>query len=144
MKPDAAIRKLVGEFRAGWNAHDAIRLASVLADDAEFTSWRGDHVGGRVGVRAHHAAMFEGILRDSVLTIDGLQVRPIRPDVTAVDVWWSMTGARDDAGALRPPRRGIMALLVTRTGESPWQILIFHNVEVPRDAPGPAQGTGPG
>jgi uncharacterized protein (TIGR02246 family) len=132
---------LVAEFRAGWNAHDAVRLAAVFAEDADFTSWRGDHVGGRVGVRAQHAAVFKGSFRESILNIDGLQVRLVRPDVAAVDVWWSMTGARNEDGTLRPPRRGVMALVVTRSDDAPWRILVFHNVEVPRDAPGPAQGT---
>jgi hypothetical protein len=34
-----------------------------------------------------------------------------------------------------------MDLLVTRTAKGPWQISVFHNQEVPREAPGPAQGT---
>jgi uncharacterized protein (TIGR02246 family) len=143
MEPEEAIRRLVAEFRAGWNAHDEIRLSSVFADDAEFTSWRGDRVGGRVGVRAHHAAMFRGILKETVLNVDGIQVRLIRPDVASVDVWWSMVGARDDAGRLRPPRRGVVALVVDRDGSGAWLVRVFHNVELPREAAGPAQGTGP-
>jgi uncharacterized protein (TIGR02246 family) len=138
---DRAIRAVLAEFRAAWNVHDAGRLAAVFAEDAQYTSWRGNRAGGRVGVRAHHSAGFQGMLKDSVLTIDGLRIREIRPDVASVDVWWSMTGARDTAGALRPPSRGLMALVLTREGENPWRILVFHNREIPFDAPGPAQGT---
>lgn len=139
VETERAIRALVAEFRAGWNAHDEVRLAAVFAEDAEFTSWRGDRVGGRVGVRAHHAGMFRGILKATVLSVDGIQIRLLRPDVASVDVWWSMTGARDDFGTLRPPRRGVLALLVDRDGAGPWMIRVYHNVELPRDAPGPAQ-----
>jgi uncharacterized protein (TIGR02246 family) len=138
---EPAIRALVGKFRAAWNAHDAGRLAAVFAEDAEFTSWRGTRAGGRVGVRARHSAGFQSTLKDSILTVDGMKVREVRPDVASVDVWWSMTGDRDEAGKPRPPRRGLMALLVTRSEEGPWQILVFHNMELPLDAPGPAQGT---
>jgi uncharacterized protein (TIGR02246 family) len=141
VEPDKAIRALVAEFRAAWNAHDAVRLAAVFAENADYTSWRGNRAGGRVGVRAHHSAVFQNALKESVLTVDGLKVRTVRPDVASVDVWWSMTGARDEAGALLPPRRGLMDLLVSRTEEGPWQILVFHNQQVPREAPGPAQGT---
>jgi uncharacterized protein (TIGR02246 family) len=139
--PEEAIRSLVAEFRAAWNAHDAVRLATVFAENADYTSWRGNRAGGRVGVRAHHSAGFRANLKESILTVDGLKVRMVRRDVASVDVWWSMTGARDDDGALRPPRRGLMDLLVTRTEDGPWQISVFHNQEVPREAPGPAQGT---
>ena len=140
MEAEPAIRALVAEFRAAWNLHDEARLAAVFAEDAEFTSWRGDRVGGRVGVRAHHAAVFRGILKASTLSVDGILVRLVRPDVASVDVWWSMTGAEDDAGQLRPPRRGVQALLVDRDADGPWLIRVFHNVELPRDASGPAQG----
>ncbi|MCI4325014.1 MAG: SgcJ/EcaC family oxidoreductase [Thermoplasmata archaeon] len=141
MASDRAIRALISEFRGAWNAHDAGRLAGVFAEDALYTSWRGNRAGGRVGVRAHHSAGFQGMFKDSVLTVDGLKIRDIRPDVAAVDVWWSMTGARDNAGAVRPPSRGLMALVVTRENAEPWRILVFHNREIPSDAPGPAQGT---
>ncbi|MCI4369723.1 MAG: SgcJ/EcaC family oxidoreductase [Thermoplasmata archaeon] len=135
---ERAIRALVAEFRAGWNAHDAARLSAVFAEDADFTNYRGERARGRVGVRTFHAAMFEGTFRETVLSVDGLAIRSIGEGVASVDVWWSMTGARNDDGALRPPRRGLMALLVTHSDAGPWQILVFHNLEVPRSAPGPA------
>ncbi|MCI4328010.1 MAG: SgcJ/EcaC family oxidoreductase [Thermoplasmata archaeon] len=141
MPPDRAIRALMAEFRAAWNAHDAARLSAVFAEDADYTSWRGNRAGGRVGVRAHHSAGFQATLKESVLTVDGLKIREVRPDIASVDVWWSMTGARDEAGALRPPRRGLMDLIVRKSEKGSWEILVFHNVELPRDAPGPAQGT---
>jgi uncharacterized protein (TIGR02246 family) len=139
--PDRAVKALMAEFRAAWNAHDAARLSRVFAEDTEYTSLRGNRAGGRVGVRAHHSAGFQTMLKESVLVVDGIKVREVRPDVAAVDVWWSMTGVRDEAGALRPPQRGLMALVLTRAGANPWRILVFHNMEVPREAPGPAQGT---
>lgn len=131
----------MAEFRAAWNAHDAARLSGVFAEDADYTSWRGNRAGGRVGVRAHHSAGFQTTLKESILTVDGIKVREVRPDIASVDVWWSMTGARDEAGALRPPRRGLMDLIVRKSEAGKWEILVFHNVELPRDAPGPAQGT---
>jgi|HubBroStandDraft_3_1064219.scaffolds.fasta_scaffold752560_1 uncharacterized protein (TIGR02246 family) len=133
------IRAIVAEFRAGWNAHDPARVAAVFADDAEFTNFRGDRAHGRVGVRAFHTTVFEGIFKETVLTVDGIRVRPVTDNVASVDVWWSMTGARNEDGGLRPPRRGLMDLIVSRAPEGPWQILVYHNLELPRGAPGPAQ-----
>jgi uncharacterized protein (TIGR02246 family) len=135
---ERAIRTLVAEFRAGWNAHDAARLASVFAEDADFTSFRGERARGRVGVRAFHAEVFESIFKESELVVDGLTVRLVRDGVASVDVWWSMSGARTEGGQLRPPRRGLMALVATRPAGRAWQILVFHNVELPQGAPGPA------
>ncbi|HKV90703.1 MAG TPA: SgcJ/EcaC family oxidoreductase [Thermoplasmata archaeon] len=139
MDPEAAIRALVADFRAAWNDQDAAKLAAVFAEDAEFTSWRGDRVGGRVGVRTHHAAVFAGILRGTTLNVDGVLIRFVRPDVAAVDVWWAISGTRDESGGLTPPRRGVQAWIVDRDVHGRWLIRVFHNIELPRDAPGPAQ-----
>jgi uncharacterized protein (TIGR02246 family) len=138
---DRAIRALIAEFRAAWNAHDAVRLATVFSEDADYTSWRGNRAKGRVGVRAHHSGGFQTNFRESVMTVDGIRIHEIRADVAAVDVWWSMSGARDLEDTVRPPFRGLMALVVTRESNGPWRILVFHNREVPPEAPGPAQGT---
>jgi uncharacterized protein (TIGR02246 family) len=134
---ERAIRALVAEFRAGWNAHDAARLSAVFAEDADFTNYRGDRAHGRVGVRAFHTSVFEGIFRETVLAVDGLQIRPVRDGVVSVDVWWSMSGARTRDGGLRPPHRGLISLIVTRNESGPWQVLVFHNQDLPTSAPGP-------
>ncbi|MCI4327693.1 MAG: SgcJ/EcaC family oxidoreductase [Thermoplasmata archaeon] len=135
---ERAIRALVAEFRAGWNAHDAARLSAVFAEDADFTNYRGDQAHGRVGVRAFHASVFEGIFRETVLAIDGLRIRPVREGIASVDVWCSMSGASSREGGLRPPYRELVSLLVTRNESGPWQILVFHSQDLPRSAPGPA------
>ena len=135
---ERAIRALVGEFRAGWNAHDAARLSAVFAEDADFTNFRGERAHGRVGVRTFHAGVFETIFRESVLSVDGITVRNVQDGVASVDVWWSMSGARTESGELRPPRRGLIDLLVTRPNGRSWRILVFHNLELPQGAPGPA------
>jgi uncharacterized protein (TIGR02246 family) len=134
---ERAIRALVGEFRAAWNVHDAARVAAVFAEDADFTNYRGEGAHGRVGVRAFHSKVFAGIFKDSEVTVDEIVVRMVRDGIAAVDVRWSMTGARTEDGKLRPPRRGLMNLLVTRSDGRDWRILVYHNVELPSDASRP-------
>jgi uncharacterized protein (TIGR02246 family) len=137
---ESQIRRLVAAFREAWNRHDAAAMAALFSDDAEFTSWRGARVGGRVGVRTYHAEAFRMRYAESVLHVDGVQVRILRPEVATVDVWWSITGSKFDTGTLRPPRRGVTAIVATHDGEErPWELRIVHHTEVPRDAPGPPE-----
>lgn len=138
--PEEEVRRLVSKFREAWNRHDAAAMSALFAEDAEFTSWRGVRVGGRVGVRTYHAEAFRMRYAESVLHVDGVEVRILRPDVATIDIWWSITGSRFDSGAMRPPRRGVSAVVATRDGEDgPWMLCIVHHTEVPRDAPGPPE-----
>jgi uncharacterized protein (TIGR02246 family) len=140
MTPEDEVRRLVSRFREAWNRHDAAAMAALFAEDAEFTSWRGVRVGGRVGVRTYHAEAFRMRYAESVLHVDGQQVRFLRPDVATLDVWWSITGSKFDSGALRPPRRGVTAIVAAKDGdERPWELKVVHHTEVPRDAPGPPE-----
>ena len=67
------------------------------------------------------------------LTQDGAvetRVRLIRSDVAAVDVKWTMTGARDPHGNPWPARTGLLNWIVTRHGER-WLIDVSHNMDLP-------------
>ena len=46
--PEESIREVVKDCMDAWNKHDAKALASLYAEDGEFTSWVG-WVKGRVG-----------------------------------------------------------------------------------------------
>ena len=67
---------------------------------------------------------------DSRLTVLETRVRMIRPDVAAVDVKWTMTGARDPHGNPWPERVGLLNWIVTRHGER-WLIDVSHNMDLP-------------
>ncbi len=58
-----------------------------------------------------------------------IRTRPIRPDVTAVDVHWQMTGATDAQGNPRPDRRGLLSFPMEKNAGQ-WQIGVMHNLDL--------------
>ena len=130
MTADQAIEDLVRTLEAAWNRHDARAFAEAFAEDADFTNVFGMVQKGRAGIEAGHAPVFKTMFKDSRLTVMETRVRLIRPDVAAVDVKWTMTGARDPHGNPWPERIGLLNWIVTRHGER-WLIDVSHNMDLP-------------
>ena len=125
-----AIEGLVRALETAWNRQDAHALAEPFAEDADFTNVFGMAVRGRAAIEALHAPLFKTMFTDSHLTVLETRVRMIRSDVAAVDVNWTMAGARDPHGNPWPERVGLMNCIVTRHGER-WLIDISHNMDLP-------------
>ena len=125
----AGVDGLAARFAAAWNVHDAQAFAHLFAADAEFTNVAGVHVSGRVAIEQLHAGVFATVFRDSQLSIEGTRSRPLAADLIAADVTWSMTGARTRDDEPRPPRRGVMALILRGHGDA-LEIEVMHNLEI--------------
>ena len=130
MTAHKAIEDLARALEAAWNRHDAHALAEPFAEDADFTNVFGMVATGRAAIEALHAPLLKTMFTDSRLTVTGTRVRLIRPDVAAVDVRWTMTGARDPHGNPWPQRVGLLNWIVTRHGEH-WLIDVSHNMDLP-------------
>jgi uncharacterized protein (TIGR02246 family) len=127
---EQAIEGLVRALEAAWNRHDARAFTEAFAEDADFTNVFGMAVRGRAAIEALHAPLFKTMFTDSHLTALGTRVRMIRPDVAAVDVKWTMTGARDPHGKPWPERAGLLNWIATQHGER-WLIDVSHNMDLP-------------
>lgn len=125
-----AIATLVAALVDAWNRHDAAAYAAPFAADAEFTTVFGTVQHGRAAIAAAHAAIFRGMFRDSRLAVHETRIRFLRPDVAAVDVAWTMAGARDPQGKDWPDRRGLLNLVATREAAG-WSIAVSHNMDLP-------------
>jgi uncharacterized protein (TIGR02246 family) len=130
MTANTAIGDLVRALEGAWNRHDAHAFAQAFAEDADFTNVFGMLQKGRAGIEAGHAPIFKTMFKDSTLTVTETRVRLIRPDVAAVDLKWTMTGARDPHGNAWPARTGLMNWVVTRHGER-WLVDVSHNMDLP-------------
>ena len=127
---EQAIEGLARALETAWNRHDAHALTEPFAEDADFTNVFGMAVRGRAAIEALHAPLFKTMFTDSHLTVLETRIRMIRPDVAAVDVKWTMTGARDPHGNPWPERVGLLDWIVTRHGER-WLIDVSHNMDLP-------------
>lgn len=84
---------------------------------------------GRAAIAASHAAIFQTMFSDSMVTIKETRIRFIRDDVAAVDARWEMTGARDAQGKPWPLRRGLMSMIATQE-DCAWLFRVFHNQDL--------------
>jgi len=142
MSPDSdvgqAAQRIANAFAAAWNAHDARVFAAIFAEDADFTNVFGMRARGRAAIEKFHRPIFETMFKDSHLEITDRQLRPIRPDVAALDMNWSMTGARDPAGNEWPKRQGLISMVIARE-QSDWSVVVMHNMDLPEKGMAEAQ-----
>jgi len=125
-----AVQALVHALVAAWHRHDADAYAAPFADDAEFTTVFGTVQRGRAAIAAAHAAIFRTMFKDTILAAPETRIRFLRPDVAAIDVAWTMTGARDPEGKAWPERRGLLNQVATAEN-GVWSIAVSHNMDLP-------------
>jgi uncharacterized protein (TIGR02246 family) len=126
---EGGIKKVLADFEAAWNGHDAKAFSMVFAEDADFTNVRGTSAHGRAEVEKFHAPRFATNFRDSHLTITESKIRFIKPDVAAVDARWEMTGAKSPEGQDIPLRKGLLNFVMTNEAGK-WSIAVMHNTDL--------------
>lgn len=127
---EKAIRDVLDRFKDAWNRHDVHAFASLFAEDADFTNWRGDSASGRANIEEFHTLPFATIFKTSVLTFADVKIRFIRPDIASVDGRWNLTGATDAQGNPRPDRKGLLTFVMTKSASGKWEITIAHNLDL--------------
>ena len=126
---ERAIRAVMDRFVDAWNHHDAKAFATVFAEDADFTNWRGTGASGRSKIEAFHAPVFATIFSKSHLEYTDIKTRFVRPDVATVDVHWKMSGAIDAQGNPRPEREGLLSFVMANSAGQ-WEIVVMHNLDI--------------
>jgi uncharacterized protein (TIGR02246 family) len=137
---ESALRTIVQEEVAAWNAGDAVAYSRHFAPDGIFVNIRGEY---RTGVQAftnQHEFLCNGPFHGSTLHQDVVSVQFVRPDVAVVEVLTAVTGIQklspgtntDEKGRLRTR---LLQVLVRDGGE--WKITDYHNTDVKADVPAP-------
>ena len=124
----AAIKQAVANFIDCFNQHDAHAIALTFADDADLTNTRGATTHSRQGLEQLFTTLFSGRLKSAHRTISIRDVRFLTPAIASVDSRWEMTGTRTDDGTEMPPRKGILALVMTKQNGH-WLIAVYHEPE---------------
>jgi uncharacterized protein (TIGR02246 family) len=125
---DAAIDRVEAAQASCWNRHDANAYAALFTPDADVVNVLGWHWKGRAQLAERLSSAFAGVFRDSILKIENVESRLLRPDIAVAHVQWSMTGARSPDG--RPediPQHGIQTQVLVRSADGSWQIAAFQN-----------------
>ncbi len=123
---EEAVRRLPRAHCDAWNKHDAHELAKLLADDGDFVTVATVYLHGRADYEKFHARLLSGRFKDSTFTPLETTVRFLRPDMAVVHWSWKMSGDKNFDATARPPRFGLMTLVVEKR-EGSWQIVVAQN-----------------
>jgi uncharacterized protein (TIGR02246 family) len=130
---DAAIRAIVLEQAAAWNAGDGARYASHVSSEVSFTNLFGMVMYGASAFTARHneilATFYKGTTKHHAIR----RIRFITPDVAIVDIDNEVRGVKAMPPGIAVPADGVMKtqlmeVFVLRDGA--WWVEAYHNVDV--------------
>lgn len=125
-KERAAIEKAVQNYMDTWNRHDVHAVAMTYTEDCDFVNNFGTLTHGRAGMEAMFGPFMTGVYSETHQTGQVRTIRFIKSDVAAVDVDWEMTGAKNPDGTVRPTRKGLHTLIMTKQSDGAWLIAVMH------------------
>ncbi len=137
---ETAVRNIIQEEIAAWNAGDAVAYSRHFAADGTFTNIRGQFFTGREAFIERHDFIFKGIYRGTTLKQDVVSLKFVRPDVAVVEVLTALSGIQKlspgtTADAKGRLRTRLLQVMVKDGGE--WKIVAYHNTDVKSDVPVP-------
>jgi uncharacterized protein (TIGR02246 family) len=148
--PDSTVAETFKTYLAAWEQGDAHAIAAQFAPDGDFINPTGFYARGPAEVEAFYRAAFTRGYAGSVGGFVVKAVRLIAPGVVAVDGVWSIEGAHDPAGGVRPAERGLATGILVRRVEG-WRIALLREQSSAQDVeirpiealPAPSIGTAP-
>lgn len=123
----AANTALAKALETAWNTHDMDPgLRKLVTTDVDWVNVDGGWGKGIEQIVSGHANVHKVKFKDSVLTVNSVEVSGVRPDVAVVHVKWGMKGDRNNDGTAREPREGIFTWITVKEAGT-WKIRASHN-----------------
>ena len=141
VSPDeTAVRNIIQEEIAAWNAGDAVAFARHFGADGTFTNILGQFFTGREAFTERHDFIFKGIYRATTMKQDVVSLKFVRPDVAVVETLTAVTGIQKPSPGMSLDTKGrlrsrLLQVMVKDGGE--WKIVTYHNTDVRPDVPVP-------
>lgn len=89
---EQAVRQVLEDREVAWNTRDASAWVKDFAADSRFINILGMRFPNRVSNEQRHAALFSTIFRNSLLTVELLEMRFADPDTAIVEARLQLTG----------------------------------------------------
>lgn len=121
-----ANRALATAFESAWNEHDMKAFGQLLTEDVVWINVDAGRGTGREMVESGHARVHANKFKDSVITVNNVEVSLLKSDIALVYVDWGIRGDRNDDGTVRLPREGVFTW-VTKKERDVWKIRSSHN-----------------
>jgi uncharacterized protein (TIGR02246 family) len=133
---EAAIRAIVGELEARWNAADGAAYGAHFAEDADFVNVFGHYYHGRATIAAGHQRIFDTVYRGSRNSGAVEAIRAIAPGVALALVAWHLRIPTNEGEREARARNTI----VLTKGAEGWRIAAFHNTPIVEHNPAGEHG----
>lgn len=137
---ERALRALVAQCEAAWNASDSTAFANTMTEDVVFIGLLGERYEGREIVALGHRHIFDTIYKDSRVRYTVELVRFLKPDVAVVVILEDMhSHLPPDVVASTARQRQMStdlhdsqarATLVCTKADGRWLVSTIHNTNV--------------
>ena len=129
---ETALRAIVAEQAAAWNAGDGAGYSARVAPDASFTNIFGMVMYGAPAFAKRHSEILSTFFKGTTKTHVVRRIRMVTPDVAIVDIDNEVKGIKTmPAGIALPPggvlKTQLMQVFVRRNGQ--WWVEAYHNVD---------------
>ena len=129
---ETALRAIVAEQAAAWNAGDGAGYAARVAPDASFTNIFGMVMYGAPAFARRHSEILATFFKGTTKSHAIRRIRLITPDVAIVDIDNEVRGIKSMPAGIDLPPGGIlktqlMQVFVRRNGQ--WWVEAYHNVD---------------
>jgi uncharacterized protein (TIGR02246 family) len=135
---EGAIRAIVAEQAAAWNAGDAHEYARRLAPDVSFTNVFGTVMYGSEAFEKRHAEILATFYKGTTKKHVVRRIRLVTPDVAIVDIDNEVHGVKSMPAGVTVPKDGVirtqlMEVFSRHNGQ--WWVEAYHNVDVKTGKP---------
>ena len=121
--------QIVHRFAEAWNNRDAVALAMLFADDADFVNVVGLWWHKRGDIERAHAYGLGTFFRESTLSAGRVAVKHVGDGVAVIHVRWRLSGQLDQRDAPLDDRRSIMVFVAERR-DGRWVVIAAQNTDV--------------
>ena len=117
-------------FVQAFNERDAVALANLFTEDAEFVNVVGIWWHDRQAIWKAHDYGLRTIFNNSVVELRKVKVKTITPEVALVQARMKLTGQTPHAGVVRPKgRQNIISFVVQKISDG-WVCVSAHNTDI--------------
>ncbi|OJJ16329.1 DUF4440 domain-containing protein [marine bacterium AO1-C] len=117
-------------FVQAFNERDAVALANLFTDDAEFVNVVGLWWHNRQAIWKAHDYGLRTIFNNSVVELRKVKVKTITPEVALVQARMKLTGQTPHAGVASPQGRQNIISFVAQKMPDGWVCVSAHNTDI--------------
>jgi uncharacterized protein (TIGR02246 family) len=117
-------------FAEAWERRDAVKLASLFDEDAEFVNVTGLWWHDRAAIQKAHAYGFEHIFGSSKLRLTQVRVKRLSENIAVVHAKIRLEGQTPPQTDAKPATRQTIFSFVVHRGDGGWRCASAQNTDI--------------